>query len=460
MMAFFTNQQEKRVQVGKWLMFSIILLLCVLQAFTLYQILYNTKDDYEDRFFSILVEKTKHLCLIKSSSAPPDYLSYSYRTHSISIRKHSLGSDTLIYLPRDKDSDVLICQGDYDIRDTSLWSLDSLGSLLTPALQLQKLISAYSLTLTDLETNKILAQYRQENSSLPLWIIRRELPLGFLEHHLLTAEFVYPLSHFWPQVWDKVITSLGMFLLLIVFTRSLFVQLRNEKKAGEYRKKFTHTLVHNLRSPLIFLKQQLDCIDSLNASPEAQRAALNKCQEKTETLLKSIEQLLSTSVNAYGLVAQTESFDLTALVQKMAKAYRQNQPDKTIDIRVDSRLDHPVYADPTLLEGALGNLIGNAIKYSGPDTRIRIGCREEHRKVILTVSDNGPGIPPEEQSYIFDENYRGKRYISDRRHKGFGLGLYYVRAVTLAHRGQISVRSDGQDGTEFTIELPQKHRKS
>ena len=378
-----------------------------------------------------------------------------YDDHIIHIEKISEGIDTTIYLPQNIDNQLLNCQGNYDIRDISVWSLDSLASLLKESFRFQNFIPPFTLTLTDAE-GKMLDQYQNTGSSLSLWTVHQKIPLGFLEHHLLTADFIYPLSYFWYQVWDKVITTLGLFFLLIVSTSTLFVQLRNEKNTGEYRKKFTHTLVHNLRSPIIFLKQQLESIGTLELSAEERQQAFNKCEEKVANVLKDIEHLLSVSVNAYGLVVHYEKFNITAMVCELANAYTQNKPDKKVTITLDEQAELWVWADPILLEGALGNLIGNSIKYSGNDTSIHIYCLQEKKKIVITVTDNGFGIPIEEQQQIFRENYRGRRYMTDRQHKGFGLGLYYVQAVTLAHHGQISVRSDGMHGTEFTIIIPQK----
>lgn len=457
-MAFFHYWQEKRTLIGKWLMIIIIFLLCILQGFTLYEIFYNTQNSFTENNHTILVNKLEQLSLTKSPTSPISYLSYSASKKRVQIKKFAQNIDTVFSLPSHIDQESITIQGDYDIRDTDIWSLDSLGSLIEEIFRYQSFVPPYTLTLTDSD-GKVLDYYRYGDTPLSLWTFQEELSLGFLEHHRLTAEFIYPVSYFWKQVWDKVITTLGLFILLIFCTITLFVQLRNEKRASEYRKKFTHTLVHNLRSPIIFLKQELDFIGNMPLSPEEQQRELKKCREKASNVLKNIEHLLSTSVNAYGLVAQCEAFDLSSLLNKMVELYRQDLPNKKVSITVDQQIDHPVYADPTLLEGALGNLIGNSVKFSGVDTRIHISSREEGKKMILTVTDNGMGIPAEEQKQIFRENYRGRQYMSDKEHKGFGLGLYYVMAVVIAHGGHIFVKSDGHSGSEFTIEIPRRKRK-
>lgn len=213
MIAIFENWREKREKIGKWLMFISILLLSILQIFTLCEIFYNTRNDYQANIYTVLLSQTNHLNLTKSLTAPLDFLSYNYSNNSLFIKKKSQSIDTIIYLPQHTDTERLLCQGNYDIRDMNVWSLDSLASLLKESFRYQNFIPPFTLTLTDAE-GKILDQYQNTGPSLSLWAVHQEILLGFLEHHLLTADFIYPLSYFWYQVWDKVITTLGLFFLL------------------------------------------------------------------------------------------------------------------------------------------------------------------------------------------------------------------------------------------------------
>lgn len=460
MMAFFELWHFKRVRMGKWLILIIILLLCSFQMFTLFEIFHYTKNEYTNNINTLLLNKTKQLCLTKSSPTSLALLSYNYNDHTLHIEKKDHFLDTIIHLPPDIDNNQLICQGDYDIRDTNIWSLDSLGSLLQADFRLQGFIPTYILTLTDIRNNKILDKYHYSSASTPFWTFQKEIRLGFLENHLLTAKFTYSISYFWNKVGDEIITTLILFLLLFLFSIALFIQLRNERKISDYRKKFTHTLVHNLRGPLIFLKQELESIEVLSLTPEEKQQALNKCKGNNNNILKNIEHLLVFSVNTYGLKAHPEIFNLTTLLNKLAEMYYLHQPEKEVSITLGQTPFEPTYADPTLLEGALGNILANSIKYSGKNCHIHINCQQAPKQLIITVTDNGYGIPPDEQKHIFRENYRGRQYMTDCQHKGFGLGLYYVQSVVLAHQGNISVKSDGRNGSEFILKIPQKHKSS
>ncbi len=455
MIAFFSNRIERRVRIGKWLMILIILLLCILQIYTLNEIYYNSKENYTDRMFNNLIAQTYLLNLTKSYNSPLTYCAYNVKKDEIHLVKTNEKIDTTIFIIKTKDLSLPLCQASYDIRDTNIWTLDTLGKMLVTALESQNLSTYFNLTLSDKHSD-ILATFQHGKLYLPFLNIHKELQLGFLEHHKLKVTFAYPFHIFWNAAWDRTITTVFLFLLLIVSSMSLFVQLRDERRTSEYRKKFTHTLVHNLRSPLLAAKQQLTAFETLKFSAEKQQQIIQVCIQNTTNVLKDIEKLLFTSVNAYGLVAHREIFDLNQTIQKLIPVYQQNYPDKKVHICIDCQICCLVDADPTLIEGALGNLIGNAIKYSGPEVHIHIICRKNPHKVFISVQDDGFGIPPNEQQYIFQENYRGKQYKNDRSHRGFGLGLFYVQAVVLAHRGKISVNSDGANGTTFTIELPQK----
>ncbi len=455
MVAFFPNWKGQRIKIGKWLTILTILLLCVFQLYTLSEIYQNTKKDYSNNIFSILVAKTELLNLIKLPSPPQTYYSYNANRHKLRIIKENERIDSIFKLEPNRDFRLVNCQASYDIRDTNIWTLDTLGKMLVTALESQNLSSYFNLTLSDKHSD-ILATFQHGKLYLPFLNIHKELQLGFLEHHKLKVTFAYPFHIFWNAAWDRTITTVFLFLLLIVSSMSLFVQLRDERRTSEYRKKFTHTLVHNLRSPLLAAKQQLTAFETLKFSAEKQQQIIQVCIQNTTNVLKDIEKLLFTSVNAYGLVAHREIFDLNQTIQKLIPVYQQNYPDKKVHICIDCQICCLIDADPTLIEGALGNLIGNAIKYSGPEVHIHIICRKNPHKVFISVQDDGFGIPPNEQQYIFQENYRGKQYKNDRSHRGFGLGLFYVQAVVLAHRGKISVNSDGANGTTFTIELPQK----
>ena len=95
----------------------------------------------------------------------------------------------------------------------------------------------------------------------------------------------------------------------------------------------------------------------------------------------------------------------------------------------------------------------NAVKYTDAGGRVDVSVRKEHRKAIITVSDNGPGIPSEALPHVFDRFYRVDEARS-RESGGTGLGLAIARHIVEAHSGTIDVESKIREGTVVTVELP------
>ena len=99
-----------------------------------------------------------------------------------------------------------------------------------------------------------------------------------------------------------------------------------------------------------------------------------------------------------------------------------------------------VLGNPVRLRQMVGNLVGNAIKYTQPGGKIIVRGNAQEEQFILQVIDNGPGIPPAEQPYIFDKFYRASNVSSDTN--GTGLGLAIVKSIVDNHQGRISVDFD------------------
>ena len=117
----------------------------------------------------------------------------------------------------------------------------------------------------------------------------------------------------------------------------------------------------------------------------------------------------------------------------------------------------PVIGDEAALRSAVQNLVANAVKYGGADRWVGIRAEQvkDHGRseVRITVSDHGPGIPPDELPRIFDPFYRGGDALARQIH-GNGLGLSLVKRIVAAHGGQVTVSTRAGAGSAFTISLP------
>ena len=138
------------------------------------------------------------------------------------------------------------------------------------------------------------------------------------------------------------------------------------------------------------------------------------------------------------------------VVLEIAASY----PDSVVQVETGGDLSGAWDADR--LAQALTNLVGNAVQHGTPGRPIRVSARGVADEVTLSVHNEGPPIPAEQQAAIFQEGQRvaERALAGDRRHQG--LGLYIVERIVAAHGGGVSVRSSAVEGTTFTIRLPRR----
>ena len=131
--------------------------------------------------------------------------------------------------------------------------------------------------------------------------------------------------------------------------------------------------------------------------------------------------------------------------------------DKNIDFIVDLLVRH-VLADEQYLAEAISNLVDNAIKYSKENIEISITTQDSDKYVLLKVRDNGIGISRDDQRIIFDKFGRAAVHEQNRKGgvSGFGLGLNYVDQVMQAHGGKVTVTSEKDKYSEFTLFIPKQ----
>jgi signal transduction histidine kinase len=164
-----------------------------------------------------------------------------------------------------------------------------------------------------------------------------------------------------------------------------------------------------------------------------------------------IEDLLDASrLQAGGLTLVRTDLSLPNLARRLAERFQTQTKKHTLI--ADFPADFPVImGDETRIEQVLSNLISNAIKYS-PKGEIRVNGDIRPEQVIITVSDEGPGIDQHDMPHIFDRFYRSDTAV--RKTKGAGLGLYLARAIVEAHGGRIWIDPQHGSGARICFSLP------
>ncbi len=227
------------------------------------------------------------------------------------------------------------------------------------------------------------------------------------------------------------------------------------REAEELKSTFISIISHELKTPVALIKGYAGTLRRQDAQWEAatvrQSAAI--IEEESDRLTQLINNLLDASrLQAGGLKLQKSDVQLDQLARRLVDKFR-TQTDQHL-LSADFPEAFPIIpGDAARLEQVISNLLDNAIKYSPRGGAVRVSGQVLPQEVIITVSDEGIGIPREEQSHIFERFYRIDDTMS-RQVQGSGLGLYLAKAVVEAHGGRIWVDSRPSQGAAFSFSLP------
>ena len=225
------------------------------------------------------------------------------------------------------------------------------------------------------------------------------------------------------------------------------------RQADELKSTFVSVISHELKTPVALIKGYVSTLrlEDANWERDMIEESLSVIEEEADRLAGLIENLLDASrFQAGALVIKLADVNLPDLVRRLAK--RMQTQTTRHQIIVNFPAEFPiVLADETRMEQVLLNLISNAIKYS-PGGEISINGSLRADNVIVCVSDQGPGIAPEDIPHIFDRFYRAPDMA--KHTKGAGLGLYLARAIIEAHEGRIWVDTIPGQGARICFSLP------
>jgi two-component system sensor histidine kinase FlrB len=204
-------------------------------------------------------------------------------------------------------------------------------------------------------------------------------------------------------------------------------------------------LAHQLRTPLAAALLYAGNLEN----PELAESSRVSIAQKTVGRLKHLERLIQdTLMFARGEVLGREAFPVADLLAELAQTFEPLARARSVEFRIESSAgDLPLTGNRKALVGALTNLLENALQAVESGGRVTLAAGRDHDQMALSVRDNGPGMPPEVVTRLFEPFFT-------TRSDGTGLGLAIARGVARAHGGGIEVRSEPGAGTEFIITLP------
>ncbi|HKI52659.1 MAG TPA: ATP-binding protein [Anaerolineales bacterium] len=224
------------------------------------------------------------------------------------------------------------------------------------------------------------------------------------------------------------------------------------KEVDRVRNEVVHTVSHDLRSPLTSVIGYTELITRAGPLNDNQQEFLKRIQESVAHINTLINDLLELGSIEAGLDTRREWVQLDVLLLYSLDMLQGQIKSKHIKVQSDVSESLPaLQANPVRLRQVFDNVVGNAIKYSNKNGEVKIFLKAEGDQIILQVTDNGPGIPAQDQAHIFDKFYRGKNMD---KQQGSGLGLAIVKSIVDAHRGRMWVESTVGQGSSFFIVLP------
>jgi signal transduction histidine kinase len=254
-----------------------------------------------------------------------------------------------------------------------------------------------------------------------------------------------------PFHFEEVEARIRAHLELHRQRRELKAQHAALLRLEQERDGFIHMLAHDMRGPLTAI---LGCVDlaRLTAPPENASLAtyLNRATEGAERITSMINQMLELSrLESGNLPLNRSQCDLVRLVQESVAPMQAGVGKRRLVISGLESLF--AYCDADVFGRILGNLVGNAFKFTPQDGRVEIQVTRSGDSARVAVIDDGPGLPVELQQSVFEKFTQAKGAGSKQ---GFGMGLAFCKLAVEAHQGQIGVESEPGHGSTFWFTLP------
>jgi two-component system sensor histidine kinase BarA len=226
-------------------------------------------------------------------------------------------------------------------------------------------------------------------------------------------------------------------------------------ESNRLKSDFLATMSHELRTPLNSILGFSEVLQSAGGLNEKQARWLTNVRSSGEQLLALINDILDLArIEAGKMQVRLTEFSSYDVCEGLLTMFRPLAEKKNIDLRGSFAADIPLLRqDVVKFQQILSNLLSNAIKFTPEGGRVLLKAETEGTQVVLTVTDTGVGIAPEEQELVFEKFRQGANPLT-REHAGTGLGLSIVRELSKLLGGEVTLQSELGRGSTFTVRLP------
>ena len=275
------------------------------------------------------------------------------------------------------------------------------------------------------------------------------------------------LNNPYPELARRLSPLFLISAIILSFFAIIIIQLlrfiTEQEQMTELRNDFSYAMVHDMKSPLSSIIMGAHFLHSgkVDDKPQIKEKYYSIIEDEAEHLLALVNKLLTISkLENKKLILNKHETDLQPIIDDLVEKAKA-KATKPIEVTTHLEVKN-VLADEQYLTEAIANLIDNAVKYSKDEIKIEIKSWDTDKHVLLKVRDNGIGMTKEEQQVIFDKFGRAAIHEKNRKGgvSGFGLGLNYVDQVMQAHGGKVTVSSEKDKFSEFTLYIPKEKNEN
>lgn len=264
-----------------------------------------------------------------------------------------------------------------------------------------------------------------------------------------------------PMLLAKISPQIAFSVVLTLLTIAAFAfmyrSIRTQQKLMQLKNDLISNITHELKTPVATVSVALEALQNFNGlnNPQLTREYLQIAKGELNRLTLITEKILKTSAfEENGITITTEVVDLVEIIERVLDSLKLVFEKQSVKVNFKKTgAGFCVMGNAEHLTNVLYNLLDNALKYSKAGAAIVVELHTANQQVILSVTDNGIGIPTEYQNKIFEKFFRVPQGDVHNA-KGYGLGLSYVANVIKHHGGIIRVESEPGKGSRFIIEMP------
>ncbi len=317
---------------------------------------------------------------------------------------------------------------------------------------------------TSLFKNEYILKLKENNLDFePVWIYAGDISAGnrsiVLEDDTGTLPSVMidkPGLYITGRILPQIVFSLVLIIVSSLAFLLAYKSIREQIRMNNLRNSFISNISHELKTPVSTVKIAIEALGRYGnkygsiTDPEGYLEMASKEIRRLEMLISKV--LDQSVIEQDAGIMDFGEVDLSVLTAEAIRSLQTRIDEAGARIVFNAPSEVIVWGDPLYLQGVIVNLLDNSLKYGNDKPAIEVCLSAGTRDAVLTVSDNGPGIPEEYKKKIFEKFFR----VPDKdRHnvKGYGLGLSFAQLVIKMHGGSIDVRNN-ERGCTFTIRMP------